>query len=72
MSKELVPSAQYLRMSTEHQQYSLENQCRRDSKYAETHGFHVLQTYTDAARSGVTPSYWHSKVSQREDRTFNR
>jgi len=49
----LVPAAQYLRMSTEHQQYSLENQSTAIQKYAESRGFEVVQTYSDAARSGL-------------------
>jgi len=31
----LVPAAQYLRMSTEHQQYSLSNQSAAIQRYAE-------------------------------------
>lgn len=49
----LIPAAQYLRMSTEHQQYSLDNQRIAIQAYAEGHGFAVVQTYTDAAKSGV-------------------
>ena len=49
----LVPVAQYLRMSTEHQQYSLENQSSAIQKYAESQGFVIVQTYSDAARSGL-------------------
>ncbi len=49
----LIPAAQYLRMSTEHQQYSVENQCVAILQYAEAHGFEVVRTYSDAARSGV-------------------
>ena len=49
----LVPAAQYLRMSTEHQQYSLENQSSAIQKYAESHGFEVALTYSDAAKRGV-------------------
>ena len=48
-----IPAAQYLRMSTEHQQYSLENQSAAIQKYAESHGFEIVQTYSDAAKSGV-------------------
>ncbi|MFL6306289.1 MAG: recombinase family protein [Candidatus Sulfotelmatobacter sp.] len=48
-----VPAAQYLRMSTEHQQYSLEHQSTGIQKYAESHGFEVVHTYSDAAKSGV-------------------
>jgi DNA invertase Pin-like site-specific DNA recombinase len=53
MAANLVPAAQYLRMSTEHQQYSLENQSAAIRKYADSHGFDVVQTYSDAAKSGV-------------------
>jgi DNA invertase Pin-like site-specific DNA recombinase len=49
----LIPVAQYLRMSTEHQQYCLDNQRRAIETYAEVHRFQVVQTYTDSARSGV-------------------
>ncbi|MFZ1140239.1 MAG: recombinase family protein [Candidatus Sulfotelmatobacter sp.] len=49
----LIPAAQYLRMSTEHQQYSLENQSTAIQKYAESNGLEVIQTYSDAAKSGV-------------------
>lgn len=52
-TKSLVPVAQYLRMSTEHQQYSLENQSTAIQKYANSHGFEVVRTYSDAAKSGV-------------------
>ena len=51
--KFLVPAAQYLRMSTEHQQYSLVNQSASIHKYAETHGFTVVRTYSDPAKSGL-------------------
>ena len=48
-----VPATQYLRMSTEHQQYSLENQSAAIRKYGKTHGFDIVCTYSDAAKSGV-------------------
>jgi DNA invertase Pin-like site-specific DNA recombinase len=53
MANNLIPVAQYLRMSTEHQQYSLESQSLAIQKYAETHGFEVVRTYSDAAKSGL-------------------
>jgi DNA invertase Pin-like site-specific DNA recombinase len=49
----LVPAAQYLRMSTEHQQYSIENQSTAIRQYADSHGFEVVRTYSDAAKSGL-------------------
>ena len=48
-----IPAAQYLRMSTEHQQYSLENQSVAIQEYAESHGFEIIRTYSDAAKSGI-------------------
>jgi DNA invertase Pin-like site-specific DNA recombinase len=53
MAANLLPVAQYLRMSTEHQQYSLENQSTAIQRYAESQGFEIVQTYSDAAKSGV-------------------
>jgi DNA invertase Pin-like site-specific DNA recombinase len=44
-------------MSTEHQQYSLDNQSLAIGKYAELHGFEIVQTYSDAAKSGVVLKY---------------
>jgi DNA invertase Pin-like site-specific DNA recombinase len=48
-----VPAAQYVRMSTERQQYSLENQSDAIRKYADLHGFEVAQTYSDGGKTGV-------------------
>jgi DNA invertase Pin-like site-specific DNA recombinase len=49
----LVPAAQYVRMSTDLQQYSIENQKIAIKDYAARHGFLVTCTYEDAGRSGV-------------------
>jgi DNA invertase Pin-like site-specific DNA recombinase len=48
-----IPAAQYLRMSTDHQQYSLDNQAAAITRYAESHGFVVIRSYCDSARSGI-------------------
>src|SRR5437763_10799062 len=53
MSESFVPAAQYLRMSTDHQQYSLDNQADAIARYAAGHGFQIVKTYCDAARSGL-------------------
>lgn len=53
MANESIPVAQYLRMSTEHQQYSLANQAAAILKYADDHNFRVVRTYSDAAKSGL-------------------
>lgn len=46
-------AAQYVRMSTENQQFSIENQMAVIAEYAESHDFEVVQTYSDEARSGI-------------------
>ena len=53
MTDQRIPAAQYLRMSTEHQQYSPENQAATILRYAETHGFRIVQTFMDDAKSGL-------------------
>jgi len=53
MQNSLVPAAQYLRMSTDHQQYSLDNQADAIALYAANHDFQIVKTYSDAARSGL-------------------
>ena len=45
--------AQYVRMSTEHQQYSPENQSDIIHRYAAKHNMEVVQTYSDHGRSGL-------------------
>ena len=57
MGSILVPAAQYLRMSTDHQQYSLQNQADAISRYANQHGFQIVKTYSDGAKSGVRLKY---------------
>ena len=53
METTTVPAAQYLRMSTELQQYSLDNQADVIARYADQHNFQVIRTYSDAAKSGL-------------------
>jgi DNA invertase Pin-like site-specific DNA recombinase len=48
-----TPVAQYLRMSTEHQRFSLENQTAALQLYAEKNNFSVVKTYVDAGKSGL-------------------
>lgn len=52
----LVPAAQYIRMSTEHQQYSTQNQADAIKDYAEKHGFEIVETYGDEGKSGLNLS----------------
>jgi DNA invertase Pin-like site-specific DNA recombinase len=49
-----IPVAQYLRMSTDHQRYSIDNQGSALAEYATTHGMAVVRTYADEGRSGLT------------------
>ena len=49
----LIPAAEYLRMSTEHQQYSLDNQAAAIRRYARTQGFDVVRSYIDSGKSGL-------------------
>jgi DNA invertase Pin-like site-specific DNA recombinase len=53
MSVPLIPVAQYLRMSTEHQQYSVSNQTGAIKDFCERRQFVVVQTYKDAGKSGL-------------------
>ncbi|HLX84396.1 MAG TPA: recombinase family protein [Terriglobales bacterium] len=48
-----IPAAQYLRMSTDRQEYSLDCQRAGIATFAQQHGFEVCQTYCDEARSGL-------------------
>ncbi|EOS8564889.1 TPA: recombinase family protein, partial [Escherichia coli] len=47
-----VRVAQYLRMSTDHQQYSLHNQSEYIKDYAEKNNMEIAYTYDDAGKSG--------------------
>lgn len=49
-------AAQYVRMSTEHQRYSTENQAEAIGAYAAARGFEVVRTYADAGKSGLSLS----------------
>jgi predicted site-specific integrase-resolvase len=48
-----VQAAEYVRMSTEHQQYSTENQRERIREYATRHGIEIVRTYADEGKSGL-------------------
>lgn len=49
-----IRAAQYLRMSTESQRYSLVNQAAAIASFALQEGYEVVATYEDAGKSGVT------------------
>ena len=48
-----IPAAQYLRMSTDSQEFSINNQEAAIAQYARQYGFEIVQTYEDAGKSGV-------------------
>ena len=46
-------AAQYVRMSTEHQKYSTDNQADVIRQYAERRGYEIVKTYADEGKSGL-------------------
>ncbi len=46
-------AAEYVRMSTDHQKYSTENQSDAIKQYAEARGIEIVRTYADAGKSGL-------------------
>jgi DNA invertase Pin-like site-specific DNA recombinase len=48
-----IPVAEYVRMSTEHQRYSTENQSQTIREYAKVHGMEVVRSYADEGKSGL-------------------
>lgn len=46
-------AAQYVRVSTDHQQYSPENQLEVIRQYAATHGMEIVQGYSDHGTNGL-------------------
>jgi DNA invertase Pin-like site-specific DNA recombinase len=49
-----VRAAQYVRMSTEHQKYSTENQAEIIERYAAARGIEIVRTYADEGKSGLS------------------
>jgi DNA invertase Pin-like site-specific DNA recombinase len=49
----LVRAAEYMRMSTEHQQYSIANQSAVIEEYANAHAIEIVRTYVDRGKSGL-------------------
>lgn len=49
----IVRAAQYVRMSTEHQRYSTDNQAAVIQTYAERRGYEIVRTYADEGKSGL-------------------
>jgi DNA invertase Pin-like site-specific DNA recombinase len=51
--KSIFKAVKYVRMSTEHQQYSTENQSDKITEYAERRGIEIIRTYADEGKSGL-------------------
>jgi DNA invertase Pin-like site-specific DNA recombinase len=49
-----IRAAQYLRMSSDNQRYSTENQQNAIAEYAASHGYEVVSSYIDAGKSGLS------------------
>ncbi len=52
-SGKMRPAAMYVRMSTDHQKYSTENQADAIKEYAARHSIEIVKTYTDSGKSGL-------------------
>lgn len=49
----LIRAAEYVRMSTDHQRYSTENQAATIQSYAARRGMEIVRTYADEGKSGL-------------------
>jgi len=49
-----VRAAEYVRMSTDHQRYSTENQADAIREYAKQRGLTIVRTYADHGKSGLS------------------
>ncbi|MFZ3334640.1 MAG: recombinase family protein [Xanthobacteraceae bacterium] len=54
ISGKSVRAAQYVRMSTEHQKYSTENQSEAMQQYAARRDIEIVRTYADEGKSGLS------------------
>jgi len=52
-----IRAAEYLRMSTDGQQYSIANQQAAIRQYAMEHGFRIVRTYSDPRKSESTANF---------------
>ena len=48
-----IRAVEYVRMSTEHQKYSTQNQSDAILRYAERNKMEIIQSYSDAGKSGL-------------------
>jgi DNA invertase Pin-like site-specific DNA recombinase len=60
-------AAQYVRMSTELQRYSIQNQAAAIAAYAQQRNLTIVRTYVDEGRSGLTIKRWPGLIELIED-----
>jgi DNA invertase Pin-like site-specific DNA recombinase len=65
-------AAQYVRMSTDHQRYSTQNQAAAIATYATQHDLTIVRTYADEGRSGLRISNRDGLVELINDVRFGR
>jgi DNA invertase Pin-like site-specific DNA recombinase len=53
VAQDAMRAAQYVRMSTDYQRFSIENQAAVIATYAQVHGFKIVRTYRDEGQSGL-------------------
>src|SRR5258708_19691656 len=51
--QQILRAAQYVRMSTDYQRYSIENQAVVIAAYAQAHNLTIVHTYADRGESGL-------------------
>ena len=51
--RDTLRAAQYVRMSTDKQRYSIQNQAAVIAAYAHAHGLEIIKTYRDEGESGL-------------------
>jgi len=72
ISPPLIPAAAYVRMSTEHQQYSTLNQMDRIKEFATRRGMAIIRTYADEGKSGLSVRGRESLQQMIDDVTSGR
>src|SRR5215510_12733519 len=53
LAEKMRRAAQYIRMSTDYQKYSIENQAAVIAAYAQIHNISIVRTYRDEGESGL-------------------
>jgi DNA invertase Pin-like site-specific DNA recombinase len=53
-SRKTLCAAQYVRISTDYQRYSIENQAAVIATYARLHSLSIVRTYRDEGQSGLS------------------